>query len=121
MQTTTPFEHMQAMFTAFGNGDLEAVRRGWHDDARWYPVTPNGVWTEPKTRDEYFAEVLPTWSADRPHYAIHDLQLHELGGLVVAAITSTAGRGLHVYRVLDGKVAECWAINADGRDSTDGF
>lgn len=120
MQTITPLEHMQSMFAAFGDGDVETVIRGWHDDARWYPVTP-GPWTEPKTRDEYFGEVLGSWYAERPDYVLHDVELHELAGLVVATLHSSAGRGVNVYRVVDGKVAECWSINADGRDSTDGF
>lgn len=121
MQTTTALEHMAALFAAFAAGDVATVVAGWHDDARWYPVTPGAPWTEPKTRDEYFGDVLGSWYADRPDYSIDDVQLHETGGLVVVGLTTSAGRGILVFRVVDGKVAECWSINADGRDSTDGF
>lgn len=121
MYTTSALEHVETLFAAFAAGDTARVVDGWHADARWYPITPGGPWTEPKTRDEYFGEVLGSWYADRPDYVIHHVQLHEVGGLVVAGLTTSAGRGLIVYRVADGKVAECWSINADGRDSTDGF
>jgi ketosteroid isomerase-like protein len=120
MQTTSALDHMQAQFAALAAGDMPTVIAGWHDDAVWYPVTPGGPSTEPGTRDEYFA-LLTSWYADRPDYAVTDVRLEELGDLVVAGLTSSAGRGILVYRVTDGKVAECWAINADGRDSTDGF
>ena len=120
MQTTTPLEHMEAQFAAFAAGDLATAIAGWHDDATWYPVTPGGPQTEPGSRDEYFA-LLASWYEDRPGYEIVDVQLHALGGLVVAGLTTSVGRGILVYRVVDGKIAECWAINADGRDSTDGF
>src|SRR5687768_13112460 len=121
MQTTTPLEHMEALFAAFAAGDTATVLAGWHDDARVHPVTPGGPRTETMTKDEYFGELLPGWYAEHPDYTIHDVQLHELGGLVVVGLTSNVGCGLMVYRVVDGKVAECWTLNADGRDSTGGF
>lgn len=120
METTTPLEHMQTQFAAFEAGDLATVIAGWHEDAVWCPVTPGGPTTEPGTRDEYF-ELLASWYAERPDYEIVDVRLEALGGLIVAGLTTSAGRGVLVYRVTDGKIAECWAINADGRDSTDGF
>lgn len=108
MHTTTALEHIETLFAAFTAGDTAMVIDDWHADARWHPVTPGGPWTEPKTRDEYFGEVLRTWYADRPNYTIPDVQPHEVGGLVVVGLTSNAGRGLMVYRVVEGKVAECW-------------
>lgn len=112
---------MEALFAAFAAGDTATVVAGWHDDARVYPATPGGLRTEPMTKDEYFGDLLPAWYAAHPDYTIRDVQLHEVGGLVVAGLTSNIGRGLMLYRVVDAKVAECWTINADGRDSTDGF
>lgn len=111
---------MQALFAAFGAGDVPNTMGGWHESARWHPVTP-GPWTESQRRDDYFGKVLATWMAERPDYRILDVQLASLGGLVIAGLTSDVGRGVLVYRLVDGKVSECWVINADGSDSTDGF
>jgi ketosteroid isomerase-like protein len=119
--TGAALAHMEMLFAAFAAGDTDTVVAGWHEDAVWHPVTPGGPWTEPKTRDEYFGEVLASWYAERPDYVIADVQLVAVGGLVVAGLLTSAGRGILVYRVVDGKVAECWSVNADGSDSTDGF
>jgi ketosteroid isomerase-like protein len=112
------------LFDRFAAGDVPAAVAKWRDDARWHPVTPSGVdgFDHPRSRDEYFTEILPTAFALLPEYAYELERVEAFGPLVVAHIRSSwsdggtpqQGEGIMVFRIVDGAVADLYVMNAAG-------
>jgi hypothetical protein len=79
------------------------------------------------TRDEYFTMLATTWAEYVTNYAFELESCEPFGDeLVVAYLRSTGDTldgpidpngGLMIYRVLDGRITEGWALSR-GRDAT---
>jgi len=112
------------LFDRFATGDMAAAAAKWHDDARWHPVTTSGIdgFDEPRSRDDYFREILPTAFSMLPDYTYDVVAVEAYGPLVAAHIrsswdeagTTRKAEGLMVFRVVEGRVADLYVINAAG-------
>ncbi len=116
-------------FERFRRGEGEAVYATWADDAMWY-VLDASRYQGSYTRDEYFAMLSTTWATDVPDYSFEVASCEGYGDELVIAHLRSAGTtpdgpidsngGLMIYRVVDGKIVEGWALSR-GRDATTPF
>ena len=116
-------------FERFGRGDGEAVYATWADDAVWHVLDANRYHGD-YTRDEYFAMLSTTWVGDVPDYAFEVVSCAAYGDELVVVHLRSSGTtpdgpinpngGLMIYRLLDGRIVEGWALSR-GRDATTPF
>ncbi|MDP1794900.1 MAG: nuclear transport factor 2 family protein [Acidimicrobiales bacterium] len=90
-------------------------------DAVWHPVTPLPGVMDALPVAQYFGELLPGWLQEYPDYTFEVVERSTFGDLVISKIRSNIGSGVMVFRVKDDKLTDIWALNNDGRDSTNGF
>lgn len=115
-------------FERFGRGEGEAVYATWADDAVWHILDAN-KYQGTYTRDEYFG-MLSTLAAEIPDYSFEVASCEGYGDELVVVHLRSSGTtpegpinpngGLMIYRVVDGKIAEGWAMSG-GRDATTPF
>jgi ketosteroid isomerase-like protein len=123
-QTLDGAELVRFLFERFAAGDIAAMVSRWRDDARWHPVTKAGIdgFDEPRGRDDYFGEILPTAFSLLSDYTYEVTAVESFGALVVAHVRSSWARGdrrehaegLMIFRLDDGLVADLYVINAAG-------
>lgn len=123
-QTLDGTELVHFLLDRFAAGDVPAVMAKWRDDARWHPVTKTGIdgFDEPRSRDDYFGEILPAAFSKLSGYTYEVAGVTAFGSLVVAHIRSAwegngereHGEGLMIFRLADGFVADVYVINAAG-------
>jgi len=104
---------------AHARGDLDGWRAGWHDDAIWH-ITGSSPFAGDVAVDDYVA-IMRAAVDENAAYSGEPIGLLEVGELAVvtwhsegevAGLQLDGEGGLLVYRVVDGKVAEGWAIAA---------
>ena len=112
---------VDAMYTAAFSGDVDGALAHCAPDAEYSIVTPGPASGKHSMRT-YFTEILPTAIAEMgPTYEVTRMDRDEIGDLVVARVTTTHGKGVLVYRVVDNVVTDFWVINALGRETTAWF
>jgi hypothetical protein len=117
----TPEEVVDAAYAGFMSGNPEAGLAHCSEDAQWHPVTPLPGYDHSLPLREYFGEFLTTWLQERPDYSFEIVQRITNDDLVISAMRSNLGSGVMVFRVKDDKLTDIWAINNEGRGSTDAF
>jgi len=110
----------------FAEGQGEAVYATWAEDAVWHVLDATRFQGD-YTRDEYFTMLSTTWTEYVTSYRPELVSCESFGDeLVVAYLRSTGetlegpidpNGGLMIYRVLDGRIIEGWAVSR-GRDAT---
>jgi hypothetical protein len=118
-RTARPASVVRRNFEAHARGDVAAWRAGWHDNAVWH-VTGSNPFAGDIGIDDY-VELVQATVYQNSSYEGEPVGLSEFGEIVVVSWDSRGtigdieldGRGgLMIYRVVDGKVAEGWAIPA---------
>jgi hypothetical protein len=118
-RTVRPASVVRRNFEAHARGDVTAWRAGWHDDAVWH-VTGSNPFAGDMGIDDY-AELVEAAVYANSSYEGEPVGLSEFGEIVVVTWASRGSigdieldgqGGLMIYRVVDGKVAEGWAIPA---------
>jgi hypothetical protein len=117
----TPEEVVDAAYAGFMTGDPAAGLAHCSDDAQWHPVTTLPGYDHSLPVREYFSDALTSWLQERPDYQFEVAQRLTFNDLVVSMIRSNVGSGVMVFRVKDDKLTDIWAINNNGRESTEGF
>lgn len=110
---------IDAMYAAIFAGDAEGALRHCTDDAEWHSVTPSPQ--SGSTSARAYVEMLLRFLADHPGYRILEHDRRAWGDIVVTYLRTSLGRGTMTFRLVGDRVAEIWAINAEGRDATDFF
>lgn len=123
-QTLDGTQLVHFLFDQVAAGDIPAASARWRDDARWHPVTKTGLdgFDEPRSRDDYFWEILPAAFSMLSGYTYELDGVTAFGPLVVAHIRSAwdvgdqqqHGEGLMIFRLADGCDADVYVINAAG-------
>jgi uncharacterized protein len=118
-------ELVRRNFESFAAGEGDAVYATWAPDAVWHILDATQLQGD-YTRDEYFAMLATTWAELVPDYSFEVVACEPYGEeLVVVYMRSTgttpngpidANGGLMIYRVVDGKIVEGWALSR-GRDA----
>ncbi len=116
-------------FARFARGEGEAVYATWADDAVWH-ILDASRYRGDYTRDEYFALLAGNWATDVTDYRFEVEVCESFGEELVVAYLKSSGvsvdgpidenGGLMIYRVVNGKVAEGWALSR-GKDAKTGF
>ena len=116
-------------FARFARGEGEAVYATWANDAVWH-VLDATRYKGDYTRDEYFTMLGTNWATDVQDYAPEVISCEPFGeDLVVVHLRSSGTHvdgpidekgGLMIYRVVEGKIAEGWALSR-GKDATTPF
>lgn len=110
----------------FAEGRGEAVYATWAEDAVWHVLDATRFQGD-YTRDEYFTMLATTWAEYVTSYAPQLVSCESFGDELVVAFLRNTGEtlegpidpngGLMIYRVLDGRISEGWAVSR-GRDAT---
>lgn len=112
----SPEQIVQRAYMEFiADRDVDAVLPYFTDDAEWHPVTPTpGRSTSIPVRDYWLdaGDFLDGLGSD---WIVHEQNVHSHGPFVITHVRSTHGEGVMVYRIVDGKISDIWAINALGR------
>jgi hypothetical protein len=118
-ESDSPAQVVEGFMAAMGSGDPIGARARWTDDAVWH-LTGSHDLAGDYSADEYF-EMLGRWAARYPDYQPAFLGVRDYGTEgAVAYMESTGGMapgtasGLLVYRVVDGRIHEGWAIPTFG-------
>jgi len=118
MNPGAPSEVVKAFFDHLMAGQPDLALQCWAPDAVWH-VTGGSSWARDYSPPEYLA-MGAQWFAQYPGYTYKLGRLSELGQLAFFSIRSQGGEapgeaeGLMVYRIVDGLIAEGWAIPASG-------
>lgn len=118
MNPGAPSEVVKAFFDHLMTGKPDLALQCWAPDAVWH-VTGGSSWARDYSPPEYLA-MGARWFAQYPGYTYKLGRLSELGQLAFFSIRSQGGEapgeaeGMMVYRVVDGLIAEGWAIPASG-------
>jgi hypothetical protein len=99
--------------------DVDAVLRYFREGAQWHAVTPT-PFRERSTSisvREYWEESNRILDNDMRGWTPHEVNAHAHGPFVINHVRSSHGEGLMIYRVVDGLIADIWAINALGPDT----
>jgi ketosteroid isomerase-like protein len=114
---TSPGDTVRQLFASFG--DRGAARALWHDDAVWH-LTGRHADAGDLDPDAYL-DLLERWRREHPDYLPQVIEVREYDDdVAVVHLRSIGGSapgtaaGLMVYRVVDGRVAEGWAIASVG-------
>jgi hypothetical protein len=116
----SPTDVVKATYEAVIAQDLELARTHWSDDATWHGVyAVDSPWAGDRTADGYLASLV-TWFVQHPDYSADALnQLAVPPNLVVWHLRTRNGEapheveGLMLWRVLNNKITDCWAIPGD--------
>jgi ketosteroid isomerase-like protein len=113
-----PAEVVRAFFDHLLAGEPHAALQLWAPNSVWH-VTGQSAWARDYSPAEYLA-MGAQWYVKHPDYNYKMTTLRELGELAFFSIRSRGGEapgeaeGMMVYRVVDGRIAEGWAIPASG-------
>lgn len=118
--TEAPEEVVRRAYAEFiRSRDVDAVVRYFSDGARWHSVT--GTPTRPPSTSipirDYWIEQSALLDNELRDWTVHELNVYAHGPFVINHIRSNHGEGLMIYRVVDGLIADIWAINALGLDT----
>ena len=119
-ESTSPLDVVNASYQAVVDKDTTLARSYWSDDATWHGVyATQSSWAGDRTADEYLAS-LADWFDRYPNYSVDVLSQSVIAPHLVALHVRTRNgeaqhevQGLMLWRVLDGKIAECWALPGD--------
>ena len=109
---------MRAFFDHLSAGDRAAALDCWWPGAVWR-VTGRSAWAGDYTPEEYLA-MGAQWYASYPDYTYKFGRVSEAGELAYFFVRSQGGEapgeaeGMMIYRVVDGRIVEGWAIPATG-------
>jgi ketosteroid isomerase-like protein len=110
---------VQSMYERLSNGDVAGARAMWADDAVWH-LTGSHEFAGDYDPDGYL-QVLGRWQAQFPSYQADFKELRDLGEDGAMIFMESSGgmapgtaSGVLVYRVVDGRIAEGWAIPTSG-------
>ena len=125
----TNAELIRRNFELFQQGHGEAVYAAWAPDAVWHVLDATRFQGD-YTRDEYFTMLGTTWAEEVPDYAFDVVDCRSYGNALVVVHLRSRGTtsdgpidengGLMIYRVVDGKIMEGWALSR-GRDARTPF
>jgi hypothetical protein len=114
-ETESPARVVEGFMAAMGSGDLVGVRARWADDAVWH-LTGSHELAGDHSADGYF-EMLGRWATKYPDYQpdFHGVQDYGTEAAVAymesaRGMAPGAASGLLVYRVVQGRIREGWAI-----------
>lgn len=111
----------RAYVTFLAGRDVDAALEFFTDDAEWHPVTPHPTRGSSIPIRLYWQDSGEFLDGDGGEWQVLDQRVHEHGPFVLSYVRSSHGEGLMVYRIVDRKIADIWAINADGRAATGVF
>src|SRR5215204_5653618 len=116
-ESQSPIDVVNASYQAVVDKDIPLARSYWSDDATWHGVfATESPWAGERTADEYLA-ILAHWFERYPNYGVDVLSQSVIAPHLVALHVRTRNgeaqhevEGLMLWRVLDGKIAQCCAI-----------
>ena len=107
------------MYQRLRSGDVAGARAMWSDDAVWH-LTGTHDFAGEYTPDEYFG-ALGRWAERYPAYTSEFKDTRDVGDDVAVIYMESAdgmapglASGLLIYRVVDGRIREGWAIPTSG-------
>ena len=102
-------------------GDLEQALMYCSADAQWHAVTPGTPWTGSHPMREYLGRILLEATGNVDEYEIETLERDVFDELVDARLRTTLGSGVMLFRVVEGRLTDVWAVNSKGREATGPF
>ena len=113
-------ELIQRGFQAFAKGDMDTVGALFHDDIRWHAPGTSALSGDYRGKAEVFGffAKLQELTEGTFRQEIHAVLADDDHVVVLAEGTQDkprpfTGQSVFVWHVRDGKVVECWGIQAD--------
>ena len=119
MSESPRVEFVVSMYERLTRGDVAGARAMWADDAVWHLNGSHDLAGD-YSPEAYF-DVLGVWAERYPSYASEFKDARDVGedGAVIymestGGMAPGDGSGLLIYRVVDERIAEGWAIPTTG-------